>query len=311
MIALVTSLLPPAPANELWRGDDAALLSLQSGAAVVTTDALVEGEDFDLAYCSGFDLGWKGLAVNVSDVAAMAGKPTHAVATLVLPPSTPVELVERIGAGLAAAANRWDVGVVGGDLSAGPVVVLGLTVIGAPASRRLVPRGGARPGDLICVTGSIGGSWGGLELLRRGRGDASDALVERHLRPLASVDEGRILSDVGGTAMIDVSDGFAVDLTRLMHASGTGCVVDPAAVPVDPALVVLVRLGIARTEDLTRSAILGGEDFELLATLPPGVDPPEGVTIVGEVTAEAALRFGDEDLEELGRNEGWDHLRGR
>ena len=311
VIELVTALLPAAPHNELWSGDDAALLSLRSNAAIVTTDTLVEGEDFDLAYCGGFDLGWKAVAVNVSDVAAMAGKPTHAVATLVLPPSTPVDLVEGIGRGLAAAARRWDTSVVGGDLSAGPVVALGLTVIGALATRRAVTRGGARPGDLVCVTGSIGGSWGGLELLRRGRGDAAPELVERHLRPVARVDEGRLLSDLGATAMIDVSDGLAVDLARLMHASGTGCRVDPAAVPVDPGLDVLVELGIARSEDLTRSAILGGEDFELLATLPAGIEAPGGVTVVGEVTEAGRLRFGDDDLEELGREHGWDHLRGR
>lgn len=300
VIRLVTAHLPPGPPDELWSGDDAA----QVGGSIVTTDTMVEGEDFDLAYCDGFDLGWKVLAVNASDVAAMAGRPRHAVATLALPPSTPVELVDGIGRGLAEAAARWDVSVVGGDLSAAPVIVLGLTLIGSPGGR-VVTRSGARPGDRICVTGCIGGSWGGLTLLRAGRGHEAPALVERHLRPRARVEEGAMLAEAGATSMIDLSDGFAVDLTRLMNASGTGCVVYPAAVPLDPALVAL------GDEDFTRDAILGGEDFELLATLPPDAEPPPGVTIVGEVTEEPSLRFGDDDLEELGRNEGWDHLRGR
>ena len=311
MIELVRSYLPPAPPNELWAGDDAALVSLPGSAAILTTDTLVEGQDFELAYCGGFDIGWKAMAVNVSDVAAMAGKPSHAVATIGVHPSTPVTLVDGIARGLAAAGRRWGVAVVGGDVSAAPVLILGVTMLGASGARRPVVRSGARPGDLVCVTGSLGGAWGGLELLRSGHAAASPALVERQLRPQARVEDALRLSDTGATAMIDVSDGFAVDLARLMAASGTGCVVDPAAVPLDPGLGVLVDLDLWREEDLLGGAILGGEDFELLATLPRGVDPPEGVTVVGEVTEARALRFGDEDLEELGREHGWDHLRGR
>lgn len=300
IVELVTSYLPGAPQGELWSGDDAALVS----GALVTTDTMVEGEDFDLSYCSGFDLGWKATAVNVSDVAAMGGTPSYAVATLALPPSTPIDLVDGIGRGLAAAAQRWGVAVVGGDLSAAPVVVLGITLVGRPGPRA-VTRSGAKPGDRICVTGAVGGSWGGLALLRAGRGGESPALVERHLRPRARVEEGRALANAGATAMIDVSDGFAVDLTRLMRSSGTGCSVDPAAVPLDPALAALGE------KDLLKGAILGGEDFELLATLPPEAEPPPGVTVVGEVTEGPSLRFGEDDLEELGRSRGWDHLRGR
>lgn len=300
MVELVTSYLPSAPEGELWSGDDAALVA----GSIVTTDTMVEGQDFELSYCTGFDLGWKAVAVNVSDVAAMGGTPSYAVGTLALPPSTPVDVVDGIGRGLAAAAREWDVALVGGDLSAAPLVVIGVTLIGAPGDR-VVARSGARPGDRICVTGTIGGSWGGLTLLRAGRGDESPALVERHLRPRARAAEGRALAEAGATAMIDVSDGFAIDLARLMRASGTGCQVDAAAVPIDPALDVFGEA------DLLRSAILGGEDFELLATLPPEAEPPAGVTIVGEVTEDPSLRLGDDDLEEMGRDKGWDHLRGR
>lgn len=300
VVDLVTSYLPPPPTGELWSGDDAAVVA----GTLVTTDTMVEGEDFDLSYCSGFDLGWKLVAVNASDVAAMAGTPRHAVATLAFRPSTPVELVDGIARGMAEAAGRWGVALVGGDLSAAPLLVASLTMIGEPGPR-VVTRDGARPGDRVVVTGTIGGSWGGLKLLRAGRGDEAPALVERHLRPQARVEEGRRLGELGATSMIDVSDGFAVDLTRLMRASRTGCAVDPAAVPLHPALDVLGET------DVLKGAILGGEDFELLATLPPGAEAPEGVTIVGEVTKDTALRFGDDDLEELGRSHGWDHLRGR
>lgn len=307
LIELVSAHLPPAPPDELWSGDDAALVLLRDSAAIVTTDTMVEGHDFDLSYCTGFDVGWKALAVNVSDVAAMAGRPTHAVATLALPPSTLVEIADGIGAGLAAAARRWGVAVVGGDVSAAPVLMVAVTLVGARATERIVTRKGARAGDLVCVTGSIGGAWGGLQLLRSGRGDASPGLVGRQLRPQARVDEARRLADAGATAMIDVSDGFAIDLTRLMAASGTGCVVDRGALPLDPELSALDL----SDEDLVRGAILGGEDFELLATLPPDVAPPAEVTVVGEVTEERSVRLGDLDLAELGREHGWDHLRGR
>lgn len=311
LVELVTSLLPRPPADELWSGDDAALVSLPIAGAIVTTDTIVEGVDFDLAYCDGADVGWKALAINVSDVAAMAGRPTHAVATLTLPPSTPVELVEGIARGLADAARRWDVAVVGGDLGRAPVVGLSVTLLGAPAARRVVVRRGARPRDIVCVTGALGGSWGGLQLLRRGLRDRSPELVARHLRPTARVEEGRRLSDAGATALMDVSDGLAVDLTRMMRASGTGCRIDPAAVPVDPDLDVLVELGLAREEDLLDGAILGGEDYELLATVPRETVRHLPVTAIGEVTAGPALELGDRDLEELGRDRGWDHLRGR
>ncbi|HYP24117.1 MAG TPA: thiamine-phosphate kinase, partial [Actinomycetota bacterium] len=252
MIDLVASYLPSPPEGELWSGDDAAVV----GGTIVTTDVMVEGEDFELSYCTGFDLGWKVVAVNVSDVAAMGGRPRHAVASLALPASSRVELVDGIARGLAAAAGRWEVALVGGDLSSAPLVMIGVTVLGVPFGR-VVTRSGARPGDRICVTGSLGGSWGGLRLLRAGRGDESPGLVERHLRPRARVEEGRALAERGATAMMDVSDGFAVDLTRLMRASGTGCAVDPVAIPLDPGL---------REDDALRGAILGGEDFELLAT---------------------------------------------
>ncbi|MDQ3916325.1 MAG: thiamine-phosphate kinase [Actinomycetota bacterium] len=306
LIALVTAFLPPPPPGELWSGDDAAVVTVGGERVLMTTDTMVEGADFDLAYCEGFDVGWKAVAINVSDVAAMGGRPTHAVATLALPPSTPVAVVEGIGRGLGAAAAEWGVAVVGGDVSSAPAIVVGLTVVGSAVEP--VRRSGAQPGDLICVTGSVGGAWGGLELLRRGLGDRSPRLVERHLRPRARLQEGRRLAELGVTAMIDVSDGLAVDLTRLMKASGTGCRVDPAFVPVDPELGVLVGLGVCRADDLVRSAILGGEDFELIATSSQGGDVP--VTVIGEVTGDRALRFGDDDLEELGR-QGWDHLRDR
>lgn len=300
VIRLLTSSFPPPPEGELWSGDDAAVVA----GSIVTTDFMVEGEDFHLGYCSGFDLGWKVLAVNVSDVAAMGGRPSYAVGMLALPDTTPAELVEEIGRGLAAAAREWGLAVVGGDLSAAPLLMIGVTLIGAPGDR-VVTRDGARPGDRVCVTGSIGGSRGGLTLLQAGRGNESPALVERHLRPRARLEEGLALARAGASAMIDLSDGFAIDLTRLMRASGAGCVIDPGKVPVDPALAAL------GDEDVLTGAILGGEDFELLATLPPGVEPPAHVTIVGEVTEERSLWLGDVDLEKLGRERGWDHLLGR
>ncbi|MFN2587184.1 MAG: thiamine-phosphate kinase [Actinomycetota bacterium] len=305
LIRLVASFLPPAPTGELWTGDDAAVVAVARDRAVLTTDTMVEGADFDLSYCEGFDVGWKAVAVNVSDVAAMGGRPAHAVASLALPPSTEVSLVEGVARGLAAAAAEWELAVVGGDVSSAPVVVVGLTVLGDAAAP--VRRSGARPGDLICLTGSIGGAWGGLELLRRGLGDRAPRLAERHLRPRARVTEGQSLAASGATAMIDVSDGLAIDLARVVNASGAGCRVDPASVPLDPDLHVLVDLGIVRAEDLLRGAILGGEDFELIATMR---DADESTSVIGEVTDDEALRFGDDDLEELGRH-GWDHLRGR
>jgi thiamine-monophosphate kinase len=298
-----------AAAGVVGIGDDAAVFPSPGEHLVLTTDTLVEGVDFHLGYFSGADLGWKAVAVNVSDLAAMGAEPAYAVATLCLPSATSVGWVTSLIDGIEEAAQRWSVRVVGGDLSRATQISLGLSLMGHCSQPVL--RSGARTGDAIMVSGELGGSAGGLRQLQRDP-SATGPLVDRHRRPQARMELSRAAPDLGVTSMIDLSDGLVVDLRRLMRASGTGCDVDPGSVPVDRNLD-----GVADIDPL-QAALFGGEDFELLFTLAPervteAVDAGErigvAVTRIGTVTG-SGQRLGGTALEDL-EDEGWDHLRNR
>lgn len=305
----------PPPA-EIWSGDDAAVLET-TGRVLLTTDLMVEHVDFDLGYATGGDIGWKAIAVNASDLAAMGGSPGHAVATLALHPSTPVDTVDGITLGLAEAAERWSVALVGGDISSASELSIGVTMLGTIVERAPVLRSGARPGDALCVTGALGGAAGGLIALRAGlEGEAARRLGARQLRPRALVAEGAALARLGVTAMIDLSDGLAMDLGHLVDSSGVGCEVALEDVPVDGDLAWLAaQEGVVA--DPVLLALEGGEDFELLFTLDEALvgravrelgELGTAVTRIGTVTESARL-MGGRDLEEW-RRKGWEHLRG-
>ena len=303
-------------AGEVWAGDDAAVVCAPQGELFFAIDTLVEGIDFDLAYCSGADVGWKALAANVSDIAAMGGRASSAVVSLLLPSNAPAALVDDLIEGLAAAGQIWDVNVVGGDISGAPQVSLSVAIVGSPPGP-VALRSGAKAGDAICVTGSLGGAAGGLALLRSGwpavpPQAALERLRARQLRPRARAAEGVALAAFA-TAMIDVSDGLAVDLDNLMSASGTGCEVDPKSLPVDPDLIAAQDV---LADGPLHLAITGGEDFELLFTIPEkGLDGaraalgPAGpaVTRIGTVT-EGTKKLGDLPVGEW-KERGWEHLR--
>lgn len=329
LVARIAQRIGPAPAGETWTGDDAAVFPVDAGPLVSTTDLMVEGIDFDLAYCDGADVGWKLVACNVSDVAAMGAAPTRAVSTLMLPSSTPVALVDHFLDGLTEATALWGVDVVGGDLGSGPVIAASLALLGRPFDGPTL-RSGARPGDTICVTGTFGGAAGGLHALRAGAVDRAAVAAElrsptgadglavlavRQLRPRARLEEARVLSAFSVRAAIDVSDGLAIDLHRLLRASDAGCEVDPEAVPVDPELRFLAGR-VPGAPDPLALALSGGEDYELLVTLDPALvedaqaaldETGAGLTRIGEVTA-GERRIGDEPLERWSEV-GWDHLR--
>ena len=332
LIARIAARIGGAPRGEVWSGDDAAVVTAPGPRLLLTTDVMTEGVDFDLAYASGHDIGWKAVAVNVSDIAAMGGRPALAVATLALRLDVQLAFVDALVDGMLQAAGRWGVSVVGGDISRGREISVGFALVGA-AGEPVVTRAGARSGDAICVTGALGGAAGGLIALRRGMvgpgpieghsfsrplGDALGRLAARHLRPRARSDEGRVLAASGATAMIDVSDGLGLDLDRLLEASGAGCAVVADAVPVDADLELLAGAVTDVTIDPATLALTGGEDFELLFTI--GHDSLDAarsslkelgceLSVLGEVTDGARL-IGERDLSEW-KEAGWDHLRGR
>jgi thiamine-monophosphate kinase len=262
----------PPPPGSVWIGDDAAVVEPPAGRLVLAADAVVAGVHADLALVGLDDLGWKAVTATVSDVGAVGGRPCHALVSICVPPGTDVEL---IASGAAAASARWDCPVVGGDVSTSDQVVVSVAATGVlEGPEPPVLRGGASGGDHLFVTGPLGGSAAGLRVLRSAGGaqgagaqgagaqgaGADDsvvqALVEAHRRPLARLREGAAARAAGASAMMDVSDGLAIDLHRLAAASGVGVRLDD--VPVVPGA----------TEE---EALSGGEDFELVVATPdPG-----------------------------------------
>jgi thiamine-monophosphate kinase len=258
MVTLLAARLPPPPAGEVWIGDDAAVFPAPTGSTLLTVDTVVEGVHF-LAGRPGLDdVGWKALTTSVSDVAAMGGEPLRAVVAATVPDAA---VLDPVYDGLLAAAEEYRCPVVGGDLTAGPVLVLTVAVTGhVPAGEPpAVLRSGARSGHRIWVTGPLGAAAAGLELLRTGppEGGLGRSLVTAHLRPRARLAEGLVARVAGASAMIDVSDGLALDLGRLALASGTAA--ELLTVPLAPGAT-------------TEQALGGGEDYELVFTTPPDVD---------------------------------------
>jgi thiamine-monophosphate kinase len=291
-------------------GDDAAVLAQTGGELVVTTDVLVEEVHFVRGSTGARDLGHKAIVVNVSDIAAMGASPRAAVCALTLPHYVEAAWVMELFGGMREACEEYALWLVGGDLSRGGEVSIAVTVTGEVAPGRAVLRSGARPGDHIVVTGELGGSSAGLRLtgMRTMPSEEQRALIRRHLRPIARVGEGGVLAGHGATAMMDISDGLALDLTRLCRASGVAARIAIADVPVADLATLEEALG-------------GGEDYELLAAMSGeagleaaraelkgafGVPLVEIGTIVEGAGVTAVNADGSErPLEPI----GWDHFR--
>lgn len=314
LIERITPRFGPSGAGEVWSGDDAAVLG---EGLLFTTDLMVSDVDFRLSYCGGFDIGWKLVAINASDIAAMGGRPWRAVAAVSLRPDTTVGFVDELAAGIACACEEWDIGLAGGDFSSGREISASLALIGKAPEGGAVLRSGAKPGDALCVTGALGAAAGGLLALADGAGkdESLKTLTERQLRPRARVAEGLVLGRLV-SAMIDVSDGLATDLGHICDASGVGCDVDVDLIPVDPALENLPSQQHPRGP--LHLAVTGGEDFELLFAIDEGHLTRAGAGLdelgtpmkkVGVVT-EGRRLIGGRDLDDW-RAEGWEHLRAR
>jgi thiamine-monophosphate kinase len=267
--------LRPGATGDIGIGDDAALWQPRPGFhEVLTTDALIEDVHFRHRTTSWRDLGWKALAQNVSDIAAMGASPTRAFVTLGLRPDTRVADVEDLYHGMASLALSVSEGgcaldIAGGDTVSSPVTVLSVTVLGELRGGGL-RRAAGRPGDLVAVTGSLGGSAGGLALLEHGDSavqhpDVAD-LVTLHRRPQPRVLEGLAIAEAGARCGMDLSDGLLGDAGKLAYASGLSARLELERLPLPRALVR--RFGDAQARIM---ALAGGEDFELLVAAPSSV----------------------------------------
>jgi thiamine-monophosphate kinase len=248
----LAAVLPRPPRGETWIGDDAAVLPVAAGTSDIlfATDLVVAGVHFDLSLTTCSDAGWKALASNVSDIAAMGGRPWRCVAAV---SGATGEQLAAITDGISEAAARWRCPLVGGDLSAGEGLVICVAILGLSTVTPVL-RSGARPGDLLFVTGALGQAAAGLRMLRADHA-ATGELVAAHRRPQARVEEGVAAARCGATAMIDVSDGLALDVHRLALASGVG--IELGSVPVAAGATLEDALG-------------GGEDYELVIAAPDG-----------------------------------------
>ncbi|MCC2546630.1 thiamine-phosphate kinase [Hymenobacter sp. BT175] len=292
------------PSTVLGIGDDAAILSPDPGHdLVVSTDLLVEGVHFDLTFCPLKHVGYKAVAVNVSDIAAMNGVPTQIVVGLAVGARYSVEALEELYEGMRLACESYKVDLVGGDTTASRGgLTISITALGHVPKGMGVRRSGAQANDLICVTGDLGGAFLGLQVLEREKQafladpemqpelDKYTYVVQRQLRPEARMDVIHELRDLGvmPTSMIDISDGLASEVLHLCKASGTGARIFSENLPAaNPMLEVAAEFNL----DPIMCMLNGGEDYELLFTVPLAdhakLKNHPDITIVGHMVAQS------------------------
>ncbi len=311
--------LPPAGERlAAGIGDDAAVWRAADGFAIATTDTMVAGVHFLPAAANWRDVGWKALAANVSNVAAMGGTPAFALVTLCLPPDAEVRAIDALYAGIAECAQAYGVTVAGGDIVSSPVFTITIALYGTAAASAdgtpsLLRRDAARPGDAIAVTGPLGGSAGGLRALREHApaSPAVDALIARHMRPRPRVDAGHAAIAAGVRCAIDISDGLVQDAGHVCESSGVDAELWLPRIPLEPALVAVYP------DAAPLLAATGGEDYELVlvgaqaALHAAGAALGAPLALVGRTVEGAGrVRLLDADGREIDvAAAGWDHFK--
>lgn len=301
-------------------GDDCCVFRISPGlVSLLTTDMLVEDIHFLRRGISPFQLGRKAVAVSISDIAAMGGIPREAVISIAIPEKMEVEYLDTLYEGMRDCAGEFDVNLLGGDTTAAPAhLVINIALVGEAAADEVLYRWGAQAEDVIFLTGSVGESAAGLDLLLSGRTfDGKEILLDAHHDPRPHVKEGRIIAGLKvAHALIDVSDGVASDLGHICTESKAGAVIEQKQLPITP----LFR-AYCRQFDLPylHLALEVGEDYVLLGTVPKEKAEPLGEALrsegcdffpIGEITAEPGLRLKctDGSLRDI-QPGGWDHFR--
>src|SRR5690554_140446 len=284
-------------------GDDAAVLDFSGKKTLISTDLLLEGIHFDLRYVPLKHLGYKAVQVNLSDIYAMNGMATQITIAIGLSSKFPLEAVEEIYAGALLACQKYQVDLVGGDTSSSAQgLVLSITSIGYAREEKIAYRNGAQIGDLLCVSGDLGGAYMGLQLLEREKAvflenpniqpdlEGKDYIVERQLKPEARRDIVLLLEDmdIKPTSMIDISDGLASEILHICKASDKGCKLYEEGIPIDPMTYDTAR---EFHLDPTLCALSGGEDYELLFTVSQThydkIKNSMDISIIGHITEPA------------------------
>jgi thiamine-monophosphate kinase len=295
-------------------GDDTAAWKSRSGTELITTDILVEGTHFRLSYTGWYDLGWKSIAINISDIYAMGGKPQYALVSLAMPGLREVSNVLEMYEGMIDISNAYGIAIAGGNISASENVVINVTLTGV-AENDLMTRSSAKAGDLIAVFGYPGLSAAGLKTLKDQKNfdpQTAKLFKNAHLHPEPEMDAGAKLAACGVKTAIDISDGLLSDLAHICEASGISAVIHTQDLPAHPQLKQHFE------HDYIDMILTGGEDYELLFTAPRQVldtvmetmKPPP--TIIGEITADKAGEVTVIDAEDKAitvDNRGWDHYK--
>ena len=295
-------------------GDDAAVVAVSDGRFVVTTDTMVEGHDFRNDFSSGYDLGFKAVASNVADVAAMGAKPIALVVAMVITKSTTQQWLEDFARGLQSGCDQLapQCEIVGGDLASGEQIVIAVTAHGHLAGANPVLRSGAKAGDQVALAGTLGRAACGLDLLMhpdQSLAKAYDEWVAIQLRPTPPIELG-VLAAANATAMLDVSDSLALDCNRLANASSVSIELDKTKLEGYAAVLELAAQSMTARDDIARDpmdwVLYGGEDHSLLATFPQGSEIPRGFKVIGRVLERGAtaVTLGGVVLEA----KGWDSV---
>jgi thiamine-monophosphate kinase len=292
-------------------GDDAAVVAANDS-FLVSTDTLVENHDFKLEWSTGFDLGFKSVASNLADIAAMGATPTVLVVAMVVPKTTKISWLENFADGLQAACDQLSPGsaVVGGDLASGDQVVISVTVHGTLDGLSPVLRSGARVGDVVAVCGPLGKAACGLALLESGNQDlirSYDDWVLAQTRPAPPIDQGVVANQAGANSMLDVSDGLIRDLGRIAKASNVSIEIDRSQLSGYEAMLDLPAQGLG--VQTLGWVLQGGEDHSLLATFPASATLPRSFKVIGKVIAAS-----EHDVFLDGQpvaDTGWDSITGR
>ncbi len=308
-------------------GDDCAVMHYPDNEVLVSTDLLLEGVHFDLTYMPLKHLGYKAAIVNFSDVYAMNGKPRQITVSLGISKRFTVEHIDQLYSGIKLACDIYGVDLVGGDTTASRQgLVISITCIGEASKNKIVYRNGAKDTDLICVSGDLGAAYMGLQLLERekvasaGKPDfipefgGKEYIIERQLKPEARKDIIEELDKAGivPTSMMDISDGLSSELLHICHQSHTGCRIYEDRIPIDYQTAIMAE---ELNMNLVTAAMNGGEDYELLFTVPlhfhDVVKNLSGIKIIGHMTKEdlgCAMITRDGDSEIQIKAQGWNHM---
>jgi len=242
-------------------GDDAAAWQGDESIQLATVDSFIQDVHFPSSLAPWNELGWKALAANLSDIAAMGGIPRYALVSLALPDNTEVDDVTALYTGMLELGREYGTAIIGGDISRAPIVVITITILGSSQKKRILTRSAAKPGELVAVTGKLGAAAAGLEMLKlklKFDPQATTCFKQAFLHPYPRIAEGQLLLEQGVKTAIDISDGLIADLGQICKASQVGARIEVDRVPVEP--MVKAQFG----EKSVELALSGGEDYELL-----------------------------------------------